>query len=103
MLRPLFILLLFSVPTQAVQYDFSSGWNLFSPILSSPAPVDTYLTSIGISAQNDVTKIWNYDSSVGWRSYVPGGDNSGSSRFEQFEASKRLLGTHELSSVSQFV
>ncbi|MEE2923760.1 MAG: hypothetical protein VX619_03165 [bacterium] len=88
MLRPLFILLLFSVPTQAVQYDFSSGWNLFSPILSSPAPVDTYLTSIGISAQNDVTKIWNYDSSVGWRSYVPGGDNSGSSRFEQFEANK---------------
>ena len=88
MLRPLIFLLLLSAPIHAVQYDFSSGWNLFSHILSSPAPVETYFTTIGITTQNDVTKIWNYDSSAGWTSFVPGEDNSGSSRFEQFEANK---------------
>ena len=31
------------------------------------------LTSIGINAQNDVIKIWNYDSSAGWTSFEPGG------------------------------
>ena len=88
MLRPLIFLLLLSAPVHAVQYDFSSGWNLFSPILSSPAPVETYLTQIGINAQSDVTKIWNYDSSAGWTSHVPGEDNSANSRFEQFESNK---------------
>ena len=88
MLRPFIFLLLLSIPIHAVQYEFTSGWNLFSPILSSPVAVETYLTQIGINAQNDVAKIWNYDSSAGWKSNVPGGDNSGSSRFDQFEANK---------------
>ncbi len=88
MLRPLFILLLISAPIQAVQYEFTSGWNLFSPILSSPVAVETYFTTIGINTQNDVIKIWNYNSSTGWTSFAPGEDNSGSSHFEQFEANK---------------
>ena len=57
--------------------------------------METYLTQIGINPQNDVAKIWNYDSSDGWKSYVPGGDNSGSSRFEQFEANQGLLVSYE--------
>lgn len=86
MFRPLLFLLLLSAPIHAVQYNFTSGWNLFSPVLSSPEPVDTYLTRIGLKAQNDVAKIWNYDSSSGWKSHVPGGDNSGG--FEQLEPNK---------------
>ena len=88
MFRPLLFLLLLSAPIHAVQYNFTSSWNLFSPVLSSPEPVDTYLTRIGLNTQNDVAKIWTYDSDTGWKSHVPGENNSSSSRFEKFEANK---------------
>lgn len=89
MFRMLIIFALLSAPTVAVQYDFTSGWNLFSPLISSEGvPVDTYFNDLGIDASADIRKIWNYESAAGWKSYTPGEDNSTSARFENMEASK---------------
>lgn len=69
----------------AVEYNFSSGWNLFSPLISAGAAVNVYFDGLKPGFMGDLRKIWAYDSNSGWKSHAPGENNSVAGRFENLE------------------